>query len=288
MNLLQLRYFYEVAKERGFTNASRSLRIQQPAISRMVSQLEDSLGFRLFERRGREVQLTAQGTEVFERCRRIFAEVDNLQAELGQISGECHGPLALGAADVVASHFIPGILKSFVAKHPKVYPIINSGPAAMLFQKIIDGTLEFGLFFHVPEIPAKLELTVLKSVRFHLVVRKDLRRNVQVLQSFIGSREVDDTDTRRFPTLEKLKKVYPAAKITISSNNLSAHREMVLQGLGVSILPDFLVEKDLKDETLADFFPRKRFEFNLKLVRRKTAVLSINAKEFLAGCKATV
>lgn len=285
MNLLQLKYFYEVAKERGFTNASRSLRIQQPAISRMVKQLEDSLGFRLFERRGREVQLTAQGNEVFERCRRIFAEVDNLQAELGQISGECHGPLALGSADVVASHFIPGILKVFLEKHPKVYPIVNSGPAAMLFHKIMDGTLEFGLFFHVPEVPPKLELTVLKSVRFHLVVRKDLRRNTQALQSFIGSREVDDTDTRRFPTLEKLKKIHPAAKITISSNNLTSHLQMVRAGLGVSVLPDFLVSDSLKDGSLVDILPRNKLEFHLKLVRRKTSVLSLNARSFLEVCK---
>ncbi len=281
MNMNQLRYFYEVAKERGFTNASRSLRIQQPAISRMVKQLEDSLGFDLFERRGREIQLTAQGAEVFERCRRIFAEVENLQSEIGLIGGECHGPLAIAAADPIASHLLPGILKDFTAKFPKVYPIVNSGPAAMLFEKIIDGALEFGLFFHVPEVPQKLELSIVKAVRFHLVVRKDLRRDLKTLQSFIGSREVDDTDTRRFPTLEKLKRVYPAAKITISSNNLSAHREMVHAGLGVSILPEFLVGPDLKRGTLADVFPRKKFEFNLKLVKRRSSVMSLNGRSLL-------
>jgi DNA-binding transcriptional LysR family regulator len=285
MNLNQLRYFYEVAKERGFTNAARSLRIQQPAISRMVQQLEDSLGFDLFERRGREVQLTPQGEEVFARCQRIFAEVEGLRAELGEIGGVCHGPLTIAAADPIASGFIPGILKDFVAKYPRVYPIINSGPASMLFEKIVSGSLEFGLFFHVPEVPSKLELSVFKPVRFYLVVRADLRRSSTVLESFIGSREVDDTDTRRFPTLEKLRVDHPAAKITISSNNLSAHREMVLKGLGVSILPDFLVEQDLKRGHLAALYPRRKFEFNMKLVKRKSSVLSLNARTFLEACK---
>ena len=50
MNLLHLHYFYHVAKEGGFTKASTSLRIQQPAISRMVKLLESDIGFSLFER----------------------------------------------------------------------------------------------------------------------------------------------------------------------------------------------------------------------------------------------
>lgn len=283
MNLNQLRYFYEVAKERGFTRASKSLRVQQPAISRMVAQLEDTLGFRLFERVGREIRLTPQGTEVFERCTRIFAEVDALSTEIGQISGECHGPLTFAAADPIASHFVPRVLKTFTDQFPKVYPVINSGPASMLFQRIIAGDLEFGLFFHVPEVPAKLELSIFRSVPFRFVVRKDLKRSVNTLQSFIGSREVDDTDNRRFPTLDKLRAIHPRASIRISANNLNAHREMVLAGLGVSILPEFLLENDL--DQLADVLPREKFEFNMKLVKRKTGVLSLNARTFLDGCR---
>ena len=283
MNLNQLRYFYEVAKECGFTRASKSLRVQQPAISRMVAQLEDSLGFRLFERVGREVRLTPQGSEVFERCTRIFAEVDALSTDIGQISGECHGPLAFATADPIVSHFVPRVLKTFTDKYAKVYPVIKSGPALMLFQRIIAGDLEFGLFFHVPEIPAKLELSIFRSVPFRFVVRKDLKRTASVLQSFIGSREVDDTDNRRFPTLEKLRAIHPRALIRISANNLNAHREMVLAGLGVSILPEFLLENDL--DQLADVLPREKFAFNMKLVKRTTGVLSLNARPFLEGCR---
>lgn len=281
MNLLHLKYFYVVAKEQGFTKASRVLRVQQPAISRMVDQLEDYFGFPLFERVGRNIQLTARGQEVFERCKTIFEEVDNLEKLAGSLSGECQGPLACAASEPVASHLVPEILEKLVFKYPKLYPSIYSGPATMLLDRIASGELEFGLFFHIPHLPPKLKMTPIRKVRFHLVVRKDLRRNTQVLERFIGSREIDDSATRTFPTLEKLKRIYPKAKIWISSNNLTAHRNMVLNGLGVSVLPDFLIAEDLKQGRLSDVLPKEKLEFDLKLVERQTSVRSLNAQTFI-------
>jgi DNA-binding transcriptional LysR family regulator len=121
-------------------------------------------------------------------------------------------------------------------------------------------------------------------VRFHLVVKNELRKNVRVLESFIGSREIDDASTRTFPTLEKLKKLYPKATIKISSNNLTAHRSMVLKGLGVSVLPDFLVAEDLKRGFLSNVLPKERLEFDLKVVQRATSVPSLNAQTFFNSC----
>ena len=281
MNLLHLQYFYVVARENGFTNAARALRIQQPAISRMVKQLEESFGFALFERVGRNVQLTAQGKEVFQNCQKIFGEVEALQMSLGQISGECHGPLMLAASEPIASHYLPGLLKKYLAKYPKVYPQVFSGPASSQLDSIASGALEFGLFFHIPDLPEKLEIFKRIPFRYHLVVRKDLRRNKEVCESFIGSREIDDTSNRRFPTLERLRKDYPRARIKISSNNLTAHRQMVLEGLGVSILPEFLVKDDLRGGALADVFAGEKFQFDMKAVKRATAILSKNDRELL-------
>lgn len=275
------RHFYIVARERGFTKASRLLRVQQPAISRMVNQLEDHFGFKLFERVGRNVQLTPRGREVFERCKAIFEEVENLEKTVGSLSGECQGPLAIAAAEPIASHLIPEVLEPLLIQYPQLYPSIYSGPASMLLDRIGNGELEFGLFFHIPHLPPKLRITALKKIRFHLVVRKDLRRSAQVLERFIGSREIDDTMTRTFPTLEKLKKLHPKARIRISSNNLTAHHSLVIRGQGVAVLPNFLIKSELQAGKLSDVLPKEKLEFDLKLVERETGVRSLNAQTFL-------
>jgi len=284
MNLLHLHYFYVVAKEQGFTNASKTLRIQQPSISRMVKLLENDLGVHLFEKVGRNVQLTTAGWQVFEHCKSIFGSVDDLKQSLGQIRETCKGPLLVGASEPIASHYIPKILSKYLQSYSLVHPNIYSGPASTLFQDLAKGILEVGMFFHTPDLPDNLETLALKEFRFHLVIRKDLKRKSEVVEKFIGSREIDDTSTKKFPTLDRLKKDYPNAKIKISSNNLTAHKEMVLEGLGVSILPYFLVARELKDGLLFDIYPEEQFKFKMKFIKRKTAILSRSAQEFVKSC----
>lgn len=284
MNLLHLHYFYVVAQQGSFTKASELLRIQQPAISRMVKQLEGSLGSALFERMGRTIRLTTEGAEVFRYSQSIFAEVERLKHHVAKEALLPRGPLAFAASEPIASHFVPSVLERLRRDAPDLYPQIYSGPASILFERILKGDLEFGLFFHVPTLPARLKLTVLKKIRFYLVVRRDLVKDRQVLGSFIGSREIDDLSTRTFPTLAKLRKLEPKASIRISSNNLTAHRELVRKGLGVAVLPDFLVEEDLKKRVFADVLPKERLEFDLKLVERTTAIPSLNARVFLENC----
>lgn len=284
MNLLHLQYFYVVAKEGGFTNASKSLRIQQPAISRMVKLLEDDIGFKLFEKIGRHVQLTKAGSQVFEHCKVIFGSVEGLKQSLGQISGDCKGPMLVGASEPIASHFLPAIIKNYLNQFPEVYPNIYSGPASMLFELIIKGNIEFGIFFHTPELPEKLEIFETKEVRYRLVISKEFKKSKKVIESFIGSREIDYTLTKLFPTLERIRKDYPSAKIKISSNNLTSHKEMVLQGLGISILPDFLIESELKEGTLTDLYPQDTFHFKMKFIKRRTTILSNASHELVRIC----
>lgn len=281
MNLLHLEYFYTVAKEGGFLRASERLRIQQPAISRMVSQLEDYFGFPLFEKVGRNVRLTVQGQEVFENCKKIFGEVEELKLSIGKISGECKGPLLMAAAEPIASHYLPGRLSSLMKSHPKVYPNIYSGPASMLLRKIESGEIELGFFFHIPDLSEKLQFETQIPTPFRLVVSRNHKKDADVLSTFIGSREIDDTSTRRFPTLEKLKAKYPKAAIKISSNNLSAHKEFVLQGAGVAVLPEFSIQRELKEKVLVDVLPNEEFIFQMKVVKRKNAVLSLSASKLM-------
>lgn len=285
MNLLHLQYFYFVAKEGGFTRASQSLSIRQPAISRMVAQLEESFGFKLFERQGRNVILTQRGHQVFERARKIFQEVDDLQVALGHISGECSGDLKFAAAEPICSVLVPRALKDLCAKHPKIYPQVTSGPATFLADKIRGGALSFGLFFHIPDLKEGLAIAERIPLPFALVVRKVDRRNTKVLESFIGSREIDDTTTRSFPTLDVWRRLHPKAGIRISTNNVSAHKELVMEGQGIAVLPKFLIERELKNNTVVDLLPKSALSFDLNLVARETAILSLNATQFMRSLR---
>ncbi len=281
MNLNHLRYFYVVAQERGFTAASRALRIQQPAISRMVKQLEDDFGFKLFEKVGRNVRLTSRGQDVFRHCQKIFGDIELLEASVKEVSGELKGPLVLGAAEPVASHFLPRALAVFTASHARVQPTMLTATASSIVNRLVKGELELAFLFHTPTLPASIQVVRKLKTRFRFVVRRDLQKDRPTLSKFIGSREVDDVTASRFPALTLLKKSVPEATLKISSNNLTAHKQLVLEGAGVSILPEFLVKEELKNGRLAELFPKSPFVYDLKILKRRATELSPVARSFL-------
>ena len=115
MELNHLKYFYIVAREGGFSKASNVLRVAQPAISKMVKNLEESLEVDLFERVGRNVRLTKIGNDIFRKCELIFGQVEELEQLARPRSVAIKGPLNLCAVDVIASHLMPVVLNQLLS-----------------------------------------------------------------------------------------------------------------------------------------------------------------------------
>lgn len=151
--------------------------------------------------------------------------------------------------------------------------------------QIANSNLEFGLFFYSPTLLSGVQITTLTRIRFHLVISSHFKNHNRVKARFIGSREIEDPNTKRFPMLDKLRKTIPQAKLALSTNDISAHREMALRGLGVATLPGFMVADDLAKGHLIDLFPKEDLRFSLKLLTRKHAALCRPAQLFIEEIK---
>ena len=100
MNLTQLRAFHVVAQERSFTKAAGAAHVSQPTLSGQVKALEETYRVRLFERRGRGVQLTELGQNLHALTQRLFTIEGEAQALLWRdyrIATEPGGAAALAA-----------------------------------------------------------------------------------------------------------------------------------------------------------------------------------------------
>jgi DNA-binding transcriptional LysR family regulator len=280
LELNHLRYFFVVAREGSFTRAAKILRVQQPTISKMVQRLESQLNLVLFERHKRGVQLTKVGADVYRICVDVFANIDEIQAVSDSERTECQGLLSMGMTDSATIYLLPPLLKVFLKLHPKVRPSIFAGSYNLITNEILDGRVEFGVYFTRPE-REDLRTTELVQVPFQLVISSKELRHKSLHTQFVISRDIDYPKSREFPVLEMLKKNRIKIENMIASNNLESQKCMVLQGLGVALLPSFMVKTELSKGTLALLHGDKKFSYSLKLVTQNRRLPSRNAMVFL-------
>ena len=117
------------------------------------------------------------------------------------------------------------------------------------------------------------------------MIGKKFLKNEETRRSFIGSREVDETTSKKFPTLSKWREKEPKAQIKISTNSLLSHLSMVKEGLGVAVLPSFLVSREIKQGHLVDLLPQENLEFKLKLLTHRDYPIGLQQEKFLEEIK---
>jgi DNA-binding transcriptional LysR family regulator len=118
MELRHLRYFVAVGEEQHYGRAAQRLRVAQPALSRQIQDLEDEIGFKLFDRLPRGVKISAAGKLFLEDTRRILEQVhEALRAE--RLARGQTGTLRVGFVESISWHsVVPESFRQFRQRHP--------------------------------------------------------------------------------------------------------------------------------------------------------------------------
>jgi DNA-binding transcriptional LysR family regulator len=120
MELRHLRTIAAVARHGSLTKAGEELYLSQSAISQQIRRLELELGFDVFRRTSRRVELTAEGRVILACAQRVLAEVDGLHSELEEMTGLLRGELRIGGVYPTGPYDVFGMLADFRAAHPEV------------------------------------------------------------------------------------------------------------------------------------------------------------------------
>jgi DNA-binding transcriptional LysR family regulator len=158
MELRHLRYFVAVGEEQHYGRAARRLRVAQPALSRQIQDLEEEVGFKLFERLPRGVKLSAAGKLFLEDARRILQEVNEAAARAGRVARGHSGTLRLGFAENASWRgVVPDSFRRFREQQPAAE--LQLQPAASLEQleAIRSGRLDAGFVNFMPKADPELD-----------------------------------------------------------------------------------------------------------------------------------
>ena len=139
MNLDYLRYFVKLAQVGHYTRASEQLNISQPSLSHAVRQLEEELGVPLFERQGRNTQLTQFGEEFLDCAARTLATLDEGVISLRR-KAKGEGLIRLGFLRVLGTDYVPRLAARFLAARPdrQLQFTFHSGRTQELLEGLAD------------------------------------------------------------------------------------------------------------------------------------------------------
>lgn len=287
LDLSRLRIFVAVARAGSFTRAAEELSLRQPTVSQQIQVLERGLRTRLFERLGRGIQLTTAGTALLGYAERILELVDEAQAATREAAGLALRTLRLGAGNTLATYILPDLLARLRWERPDVVVQIIVGNTEQLIDAVLDHRVELAL---VGSPILDNRLSIHPFLRDELVViappdepwssRSSIRLDELHSQTLL-MREPGSALQASLQEILREHEVEPEHTITLG--NLEAIKRSVEAGLGVSIVPEIAVRREVQSGALhALSIVEQLDERSFNYIYRTDRVLSPPARIFAA------
>lgn len=277
INLLKV--FVTVAEESSFTKAGQKLFLEQSAISKAIKRLESELKTELFLRTNKRVQLSSKGLILFPLAKSILEATNDFFLIAQDKEREISGTIKFGAESPISSMYMPQVLVEISRKYPDLWPMMFTGITNDILERVRKRELEFAIVFYEGQGQKELSLKKLGLCKFHVVSATNIGK--EALNSFIGSREINDPNNPKLPTFEKLKKINKSLLIKYSANDLSAYKEIILKGLGIGLMPAEFIKEELKSKKIKIIHPEIKLEFPLYLIHHSSYPLSKEATSII-------
>ncbi|MBD8876150.1 MULTISPECIES: LysR family transcriptional regulator [Roseibium] len=245
----KLRIFHAAAQAGSFTHAGDTLNMSQSAVSRQVSSLEHDLGVPLFHRHARGLLLTEQGELLYRTARDVLLKLEAVRGRLTDSKEKPSGTLKVTTTVGLGSTWLTSRINDFIDLYPDV-------ELQLIFD---DDELDLGMR------EADVAIRLRQPTQPDLIQRKLFTVHFHVfasptyLKRFGTPTAIEEIDKHRVITFGEQAPAYlrdmnwlqtagrPALdprKSALKVNNLVAIKRAVQAGVGIAILPDYIIEKD--------------------------------------------
>jgi len=250
MQLNQLWVFYHVAKRKSFSKAAEALFLSQPSVSNQVKLLEESYGLKLFDRSGRNIELTNPGEILLSYAERIFNLVKEADSVIEEIKDLKTGEIRISASNTLGAYYLPDILDLFRKKHPGIEIRMNVGYTQTVVEDILSFRSDLGLIGRAVAHPNIVAIPLWEE-ELVLIVAKD--------HPFASCIEIDPSELRGQPfimsergsgvreiTEEILSKAGISPDIIMELGENEAIKRAVSSGLGMTIISAAVASRELE------------------------------------------
>lgn len=145
VNLRQLEAFRAVRETGSTTRAAQRMCLTQSTVSRLVLQLEEHVGYRLFDRDGGSLTLTPAGLDVYEVAERIMGEVERIERMARNVRQRSTRTIRLSAMPAIGTCMMPKPIRAFLDAHPTAHVTVELKTRAEVQLAVREGRCDLGL-----------------------------------------------------------------------------------------------------------------------------------------------
>ncbi|MFK7858678.1 MAG: LysR family transcriptional regulator [Granulosicoccus sp.] len=253
MDFPSLKAFISVAECRSFSLAAERLFMTQPAISKRVASLEEDLGVALFDRLGRNIELTEAGEKFLVSARRILDDIIVSREEVHSLSTSVGGRLRLATSHHVGIHRLPPVLKAFTQAYPGVELDLLFMDSELACEGVARGNIELAVVTLPDPLQANLLSRLVWADPLAIVCARDHPLATQSLKGKVSASQLTQhnavlpargTVTRDI-LLRALEPFGVTVQTSLETNYLETIKMMVSVGLGWSALPTNMLDADI-------------------------------------------
>ena len=242
MTEAQLKVLLAVADTGGFSLASQRLSMSQPGVSRAVASLEEELGVQLLTRRRGAVTLTTVGFNIAMHARSVLAHSEAIRQEAGQVTGDYAGHLRIGTLPSLSAELVSPILGRFHERHPGTEVELFEAPDEDVLYWIRSRSVDVGV---VARAPDDLDVTHLRDTTL-LAVVPSAHAAADGDAVPLAAVEYDPFVVPRNGFERLVAELFAAEgrapRVEFDVSETSSAVAIVAAGLGVTIVPDLLLD----------------------------------------------
>ena len=249
MEIRQLRTFQAVAQMLSFNRAAERLHYAQSSISAQIQALEEELEVKLFDRLGRRILLTEAGERLLQYAGKILDLADETRAEVVR-SKEPEGALTIRVPESFCVHRLPPVVKQFRSRFPKVRLSFITCAVENLQKDLRKGITDLAFLLTDSIQAADLEaeaigfehIMLVTSPGHPLAAKPEIQTRDLEGETILLSK-VDCSYRRSFEQILDQGNVRPGT--TLEFNSVEAIKQCVMEGVGITILPEIAVAREI-------------------------------------------
>ena len=248
-DLTDLRLFVTTAESLSLTRGSARLHLSLAAASSRVKALETRSGTALLERVARGVRLTPAGEAFLHHARALLRQTEQLRAELREYSGGLRGHVRVFANTTAVTDFLPDILPTYLAAHPKINIDLQEKPNGEIARGVRESRADIGI------VAGQVDTTGLTATHFNtdrlvLVVPRGHALARRKAVAFAETLDEDHVGMHASSTLHAYltdiaQRLDRPLKLRIQLANFDALCRMVGAGVGVGVVPETTARRNL-------------------------------------------